>query len=54
MQFKLNVKHLYKEDKKEDKDIYSIRLETYNGKVEGKFERSEVRHIIEILDNAID
>lgn len=54
MNFKLNVKHLYKEDKREDKDIYLIRLETYNGKVEGKFERSEVRHIIEILDNAID
>ena len=54
MQFKLNVKNLYKEDKKEDKDMYSIKLETYNGKVEGKFERSEIRHIIQILDNAIE
>jgi len=54
MQFKLDVSHLYKEDKKEEKDMYSIKLETYNGKVEGKFERSEIRHIIQILDNAIE
>jgi len=53
MQFKLDVSHLYKEDKKEEKDMYSIKFETYNSKVEGKFERSEIRHIIEILDNAI-
>ena len=53
MQFKLDVKHLFKEDKKEEKDMYSINFETYNGKVEGKFERSDIRHIIEILDNAI-
>ena len=54
MQLKLDVNHLYKEDKKEEKDMYSIKLETYNGKVEGKFERSEIRHIIQILDNAIE
>ena len=53
MQFKLDVKHLFKEDKREEKDMYSIKFETYNSKVEGKFERSEIRHIIEILDNAI-
>ena len=53
MKFKLDVKHLYKEDKKEEKYMYSINFETYNGKVEGKFERSDIRHIIEILDNAI-
>jgi len=53
MQFKLDVKHLFREDKKEEKDMYSIKFETYNSKVEGKFERSEIRHIIEILDNAI-
>ena len=54
MQYKLNVNHLYKEDKKEEKDMYSVKFETYNGKVEGKFERSEIRHIIQIFDNAID
>ena len=53
MNFDLEVNHLYKKDKKEEKDIYSLRLETYNGKVEGKFERSEIKHIIQILDNAI-
>jgi hypothetical protein len=53
MKFNLDIKHLYKEDKKEEKDIYSLKIETYNGKVEGKFERSDIRHIIQILDNAI-
>jgi len=53
MNFDLKVTHLYKEDKKEEKDMYSLKLKTYNGQVEGKFERSEIRHIIEILDNAI-
>jgi hypothetical protein len=53
MKFNLNVKHLYKEDKKEEKDMYSLRFETYNSKIEGKFEKSDIRHIIEIFDNAI-
>jgi len=26
MQFKLDVKHLFKEDKKEEKDMYSIQI----------------------------
>jgi len=26
MQFKLDVNHLYKEDKKEEKDMYSIKV----------------------------
>ena len=53
MKFNLDVKHLYKTDHKEDKDMFSLKFETYNGKVEGKFEKSDIRHIIEILDNAI-
>lgn len=54
MNFDLKVTHLFKEDgKREDKDMYSLKLKTYNGQVEGKFEKSEIRHIIEILDNAI-
>ena len=53
MQFKLELKHLYKEDKKEEKDMFYLKFENYNNKLEGKFERSDIRHIIEILDNAI-
>lgn len=53
MNFDLNIKHLFKEDKREDKDVYFLKLKTYNGQIEGKFERSEIRHIIQILDNAI-
>ncbi len=41
------------EDKKEEKDMFYLKFETYNNKLEGKFERSDIRHIIEILDNAI-
>ena len=53
MKFNLDVKHLYKKDTKEDKDMFSLKFETYNNKIEGSFEKSDLRHIIEILDNAI-
>ena len=35
------------------KDIYQLTLKTYNAQITGKFERSEIRHMIQILDNAI-
>lgn len=53
MNFNLKIKHLGKVDKVEDKDMYEISLKTYNSTIEGKFEKSEIRHMIEILDNAI-
>lgn len=54
MKFECKVKHLQKIDTKEDKDFYSLSFKTYNGTVEGRFEKSELRHLIQIIDNAID
>lgn len=53
MKFDLKIDHLNKIDKKEEKDIYQLTLKTYNAQLTGKFERSEIRHMIQILDNAI-
>lgn len=54
MKFDCKVQHLRKEDSKEDRDFYKLSFKTYNSTIEGKFERSEIRHLIQILDNAID
>ena len=35
------------------KDYFQVSIKTYNGKIEGKFEKSELRHIIQQLDDAI-
>ena len=36
-----------------DLKIYELTFKTYNAQIEGKFERSEIRNLIEQLDNAI-
>tara|TARA_R110000822_G_scaffold252692_2_gene379315 strand:+ start:1120 stop:1284 length:165 start_codon:yes stop_codon:yes gene_type:complete len=54
MKFELKLQNLGKqENRNEEKDMYQLTFKTYNSTVEGKFEKSEIRHIIEILDNAI-
>jgi hypothetical protein len=55
MKFNIQIQHLGKKENKHDtdKDMYHLTFKTYNAEVTGKFERSEIRHIIEILDNAI-
>ena len=35
-------------------DYYDFSLSTYKEKIEGRFERSQIRHLIEILDNSIN
>lgn len=37
----------------EDKHMYYVKIKTYNGKLEGKFEKSELRLLIQKIDNAI-
>ena len=37
----------------EKDDYYHLKIENYKQKIEGKFSREEIRHLIEILDNAI-
>tara|TARA_R110000787_G_scaffold11896_1_gene38822 strand:+ start:1370 stop:1534 length:165 start_codon:yes stop_codon:yes gene_type:complete len=54
MKFELKLQNLGKqENRNEEKDMYQLTFKTYNSTVEGRFEKSEIRHIIEILDNAI-
>lgn len=55
MKFELKLKSLGKVEKKHDadKDMFWLTLKTYNATIEGKFEKSEIRHMIQILDNAI-
>ena len=55
MKFDLKIEHLGKKETKHDadKDMYHLSFKTYNAEISGKFERSEIRHLIEKLDNAI-
>lgn len=55
MKFTLKVEDLGKIENKYDteKDMYHLTFKTYNAAIEGKFEKSEIRHIIQILDNAV-
>jgi hypothetical protein len=35
-------------------DYYDLEISTYKEKINGRFERSEIRHMIGILDNSIN
>lgn len=35
----------------DDKDMYQLSIKTYNQSFEGKFEKSELRHLIGTIDN---
>lgn len=35
-------------------DYYDLEIKTYKEVLSGRFERSEIRHLIEILDNSIN
>lgn len=55
MKFNLQINYLGKKENKHDtdKDMYELTFKTYNAQIVGKFEKSEIRHMIEILDNSI-
>jgi len=55
MKFDLKIEYLGKKESKHDtdKDMYHLSFKTYNAEISGKFERSEIRHLIQQLDNAI-
>jgi mannitol-1-phosphate/altronate dehydrogenase len=40
-------------DERTDKNQYDVELKTYNGKITGRFEHFELRHLIQRIDNAI-
>ena len=54
MKFECEVKELGKTEEPFDKYMYFFKFKTYNASIEGKFERSELRHLIQIIDNAIE
>lgn len=35
------------------KDYYELKIKTYKNELKGIFERSELRNLIEVIDNAI-
>jgi len=35
-------------------DYYDLNISTYKEALTGRFERSEIRHLIEVLDNSIN
>jgi hypothetical protein len=55
MKFDLNIEYLGKKESKHeaDKDMYFLSFKTYNAEISGKFEKSEIRHLIQMLDNAV-
>jgi len=55
MKFDLKIDYLGKREDKGDteKHMYNLSFKTYNAQIEGKFEKAEIRHIIQILDNAV-
>ena len=55
MKFTLKIEDLGRIENKYDteKDMYHLTFKTYNAAIEGKFEKSEIRHMIQILDNAV-
>ena len=49
MEFKAKCKEVENKE-----DHYDVSISTYKHKLEARFERSEIRHLIEILDNSIN
>ena len=47
MNYKVKIKNI-------KKDYYDLEITTYKDVLKGTFERSELRNLIEVIDNAID
>ena len=48
MQFTAKIQEVQNKE-----DHYDLEIKTYKGEIKGRFERSELRNLIEIIDNAI-
>ena len=53
MEFKATVKGVSVTESNSEKSYYYLTIKTYKDVFEGKFERSELRHLISIIDQAI-
>lgn len=50
---KIDVKVERLPNSNDDKDMYNVKLKTYNQSFEANLEKSDLRHLIEKLDNPI-
>lgn len=54
MDFKAKCKEVENKEDYYDLTISTYKKDKVGGLLEGRFERSEIRHLIEILDNSIN
>lgn len=50
---KIEVKINRREKTKDESDMFDLKMSTYKQVIEGRFEKSELRELIETIDNAI-
>lgn len=50
---KIDVKITRREKTKDEADMFDLKITTYKQTIEGRFEKSELRHFIQTIDNAI-
>ena len=53
MKVDVTIRPLGKKDDVEEKDMFYMKISSYKEKIEGRFEKSELRHLIQKIDNAI-
>ena len=53
MKVDVTIKRLPDSDEVEDKHMFYLKIASYKEKIEGKFEKSELRQLIGKIDNAI-
>lgn len=53
MKIDIKITPLERSEDVEDKYMFYLKISSYKEKIEGKFERSELRQLIETIDNAI-
>ena len=53
MNVKVKIKPVNDESSLSKSSYYYLTVKTYKDTFEGKFERSELRHLIEVIDNGI-
>jgi len=50
---KIDVKIIPRTKTKDESDMFDLKITTYKQKIEGRFEKSELRKLIATIDNAI-
>lgn len=53
MKIDVKIERLEKRDAEGLKDMYHLKMRTYKETIEGRFEKSDLRQLIETIDNAL-